>query len=374
MLAGVVSHAADVIGPEKWIYNSKHYQNEAINLFIHITHLFRMETFFVLAGFFSCLVINRKSKDCFIRNRINRVLIPLLSSIALISSFQILFTLKMGIATTDEISLSRIISHLWFLQTLLILSILLVLLPIEKIKSALNKASKRTLAAILLFIALLPYGIIFLSIQIFQDNANLQDITDYYIIRTLHFGLYFSFGYALYANESLFARSIKINKMLLLCIFAISTGILLYIRHLSIHGTELITLAKPSIAFLELASALSASILLISIFTTHKFSQSATTSFLVRSSIAIYLFHHPIMIVSSYYMDIPGFNSYTYFISICLVTYALSFAVFLLIDRSPITRKLFGIPAPGSSTFGVQRNTPPQPERSSTPNEKPNIS
>lgn len=350
MLAGVMSHAADVIGPDKWIYNSKHYYSETISNLIYVVHLFRMETFFVLAGFFSCLIISRKGKETFIRNRINRVFIPFFSSLLLITSFQIFFAIENGILSFGQVTITHVISHLWFLQTLFILSLLLAILPAERAIATLAKLKKKFLALALLTILFTPYAILFFSMKIFPDHINQQAIVGYYLSDPSYYGFYFLFGYALYSSEPLLARVTRLNSALLFIVFASSAAVLVYMRHLHAHDVEISDLFLPIKVLLKVACALSASILLIKVYTQGDFTASRTTSFLVRSSIIIYLFHHPIVMASAYYLDIDGYNPYIYYLAICLVTYILSFAVFLVIDRFSITRKMFGLPNPTSAS------------------------
>lgn len=370
MLAGVLAHAADVIGPNKWIYNSKYYHSETISNLVYIIHLFRMETFFILAGFFSCLVINRKGKPAFIRNRINRVLIPFLSSILLITSFQIFFAIDNGLISTDKINITHIISHLWFLQTLLMLSLLLALMPAEAERTiaALANGKKTFVGLALLIILFTPYGILFLATRIFPDNINSQAIAGYYLSDPAYYGFYFLFGYALYSKKSLLDRVTRMNRTLIFLAFTGSAAALVYMRHLDTHHVDISELFLTIKVLLKVACALSASILLIGFHTQRDFTASRKTSFLVRSSIIIYLFHHPIVMVSAYYLDIDGYNPFAYYLAICLVTYTLSFAAFLIIDRFGFTRKMFGLPKPAlvSSAANAMTGFPPAADQGGT--------
>ena len=47
-------------------------------LFMFLCHYFRMHAFFLVSGFFGALLVNRRGAKEMIKNRVNRVLYPLL--------------------------------------------------------------------------------------------------------------------------------------------------------------------------------------------------------------------------------------------------------------------------------------------------------
>jgi Predicted acyltransferases len=111
----------------------------AVTTFVTISHSFRMELFFLLAGFFGCVTLRRKSVGEFVRGRFVRIVVPfvvgwfllrpllvsgwLMGSASLrgdyefwagiVAGFRMLETLPAGIFTG---------SHLWFLYYLTLLT------------------------------------------------------------------------------------------------------------------------------------------------------------------------------------------------------------------------------------------------------------
>ena len=80
LLLGVVFHAAESFEPgvgRYWAIEDCS-TSELIGLFRHACHSFRMEIFFLIAGFFARLVLQRRGLNAFIRNRVSRILVPLL--------------------------------------------------------------------------------------------------------------------------------------------------------------------------------------------------------------------------------------------------------------------------------------------------------
>lgn len=129
MLIGVVFHASLLVSPDHtWSYNSHFYSSEWIATPMYLLHFLRMETFFLIAGFFACMVIMKKGKKYFLTGCYQRVLIPLISCILLINTFEVWFSLKYQLVTREAIDIGNFIAHAWFLLTLTMLSLICLLL------------------------------------------------------------------------------------------------------------------------------------------------------------------------------------------------------------------------------------------------------
>lgn len=113
----------------------------AVTTFVTISHSFRMELFFLLAGFFGCVTLQRKSVSEFVRGRLVRIVVPFVAGWfllrpllvsgwfmgsaslrgdyefwpSIVAGFKTLETLPAGIFTG---------SHLWFLYYLTLLTVL----------------------------------------------------------------------------------------------------------------------------------------------------------------------------------------------------------------------------------------------------------
>ena len=80
MLLGLVLHsgASYIQGPITWMWPYRDSQTSVVfNLLLAVIHLFRMPVFFVMAGFFAALLYHRDGPAGFVRNRVKRVLLPL---------------------------------------------------------------------------------------------------------------------------------------------------------------------------------------------------------------------------------------------------------------------------------------------------------
>jgi peptidoglycan/LPS O-acetylase OafA/YrhL len=95
LLLGVVFHAAESFETEAAQYwaigdNSP---SLALDVFRHASHSFRLELFFLIAGFFAHFLWTKRGVGAFIRNRISRILIPLVVGWAIIYPILVLIWL-----------------------------------------------------------------------------------------------------------------------------------------------------------------------------------------------------------------------------------------------------------------------------------------
>ena len=211
MLLGIVLHAALPYIPDvEAVWPADDQSSYSITLIFHFIHIWRMPLFFILAGFFTKLFIDRKSWQEWLTNRVIRVGIPIL-----IFSPLLALTLPwiFSFGKTGEIdffySMEGYPFHLWFLWHLLIFAMIsLVLKPIS--------SSANILSAIFgyisekLFQVRAPILLVLLiSILIIPSGGEL-------ISNPIASGLYFILGYVLYKNINLFEAIKKYWKIYLL--------------------------------------------------------------------------------------------------------------------------------------------------------------
>ena len=78
LLLGVVFHAAESFGPNNFYWAVVDCSPSGfLEWFRFACHSFRLEIFFVIAGFFARLVLVRRGTSEFVRNRTQRILVPL---------------------------------------------------------------------------------------------------------------------------------------------------------------------------------------------------------------------------------------------------------------------------------------------------------
>jgi len=215
MLLGIVLHAAIPYMPnieEFWPTdeNSSH----IINTIFHFIHIWRMPLFFILTGFFANLIISKKSWKSWWKNRLLRIVLPV-----------IVFSPLMSLTLPWIFNYGRIGEfiffytdegqpfHLWFLWHLIIFVIVtaifrpMYLLGIRSLDSlntmGLGVVSSvfyksKSILSVIIFRSKFP--IVFITFCCFINLPMQGDI----ILNPIASGLYFTIGYSLFRNESLF--------------------------------------------------------------------------------------------------------------------------------------------------------------------------
>jgi hypothetical protein len=116
-------------------------QSETLQVVFFVVHIFRMTTFFLIAGFFAHLLYHRCGLKEFLRNRQDRVLVPLIVWIGPLM-LAVLATLASAMQLNPDSNVSQMDSmvrvhtplvsfswiHLWFLYILLLLYPLMLML------------------------------------------------------------------------------------------------------------------------------------------------------------------------------------------------------------------------------------------------------
>lgn len=133
LLLGIVLHACLAFFPSQvWLVADAQRSTWASGLFFCI-HLFRMASFFLIAGLFAELMLRRKGTKVFVKDRAARIAAPLLVFwwlamagliAAMVLSAQLQGLLKPGAAPPPSPPLTLAtfpLTHLWFLYVLLIL-------------------------------------------------------------------------------------------------------------------------------------------------------------------------------------------------------------------------------------------------------------
>jgi glucan biosynthesis protein C len=142
MLLGVVLHSAlsyTHLPLDFWTFKDTH-TSVALDALAITIHTFRMPVFFCLAGYFARLLMQRRGENGFVRNRMRRVLLPLIvmwtllylpTAIGLAYGAQAADQHSLNAALQDALSFAPSahtgLYHLWFLYYLCLIYALLML-------------------------------------------------------------------------------------------------------------------------------------------------------------------------------------------------------------------------------------------------------
>ena len=123
MLLGIVLHAAlpFMVGMPISIWPTDKHSSESINVIFEFIHIWRMPLFFILAGFFAKLVIDRYSWNYWWKNRLKRIGLPLLIFTPIMgASIPWIWTYGWGKNSSYFFTLEGGPWHLWFLFHLIL--------------------------------------------------------------------------------------------------------------------------------------------------------------------------------------------------------------------------------------------------------------
>ncbi len=129
LLLGVALHGVmSFMQPRVWIVADSHTTPWADVVF-YVIHLFRMTLFFVLAGFFARMMVQKKGVAAFVGNRLKRIAVPLVVAWPLVMTAIVVMLIVAnppvaGTAAPLPPALSVAtfpLTHLWFLYVLLLL-------------------------------------------------------------------------------------------------------------------------------------------------------------------------------------------------------------------------------------------------------------
>lgn len=134
MLIGVFFHTALIYTTtHSWLVASVQ-SNVVFDYVTYIIHLFRMEGFYVIAGFFAALLIEKKGAKSFLRERMIRLGIPMITIGFTLNYYMNELSTAKPILTTGfwYILKGDWLGHLWFLGNLIIYIALTALFIIKK--------------------------------------------------------------------------------------------------------------------------------------------------------------------------------------------------------------------------------------------------
>lgn len=360
MLLGIPYHAAmaynarvlwDIQSPEK---------SEILTFLSGVLVTFRMPAFFIVAGYFAAMMLERRKPASWLRGRIIRLGIPFLTGLVLLAPIQIAVIdlesalLGRSSMTTalDQVGRDLVhpganwIMHLWFLPALLAYSGLLVLIMAGRRFGRLDHVIERTeaicrarpgLTLMLLILATAAWEMmIHLSHQdMLARPGALPYLLAHGIDPYLRYPPFFLIGAVLRASPDIRCALVW-TKGYGLPAFGIAAAILAA----ALRGVEAGTWGVAYDA-LDGAAAILLSLVLIGIAERFWNRPDTRIDRIVDASFSIYLLHHPIIYALAALFILMQWPPVVEFLLICLATFALSYGIHRLIRRSPLALFLF---------------------------------
>ena len=384
MLLGILLHASlpyfsRIVGIESF-WPADDDQSTLLFLVFDFIHTWRMPVFFLLAGFFAHLVLERRAMSAFALDRLKRIGVPLVLFGALMAVIipPIWVYGWFGVISLEVIqdalkerqdldSSGELIGHLWFLYYLLLMySALMAFRLLGRLWRARTAYAPSTLGRRLggfLYTRiplLLALGAVLLLIL--RAGNESRPIWPLNVPDVAYGALFFFYGYGLYARRQLIDRLRGEDALVVLWSIAATA----FLVHLVLLGAidEASKAGKDaeSTAFLHLlnavfygASAVTFSVALIGLFERLLQSPRPWVRWLADSSYWIYVIHLPVVTFLTFYLahldrqgwlkDLTGFSwgAEMKFVAACVATGALGVVTYrYLVRYTPLGTLLNG--------------------------------
>ena len=296
---------------------------------------FRMPAFFLIAGFFAAMILARRDRLTWLQGRFFALCVPFAVGTVLLNPIQLLIA---GVPAADIPQQSNLlIAHLWFLASLFWMCFGLVLIwpwvdriaQGEVFEHKLRQAGPWLVAGLVVYIWLALPQISRLSLGYLNHGVigfrRIANFVPFYMAGVLYFR---SAGFRAWVQSP-----------------GIVGKIVAVVAPTAFVACQLTNAANPvSQFFLALASVFTTRAV-IALLVTFGDRENATVRDISNKSFSIYVFHQPIIVAlaaASLWIDAPAFIEYP---AIIVVTFAASYWLAALVEKSPVTRFLFnGIP------------------------------
>ena len=387
MLLGIVLHATlpyfSRIAEFEAVWPADDDQSILLLLVFDFIHVWRMPTFFLLAGFFAHLVLERRSTSVFVHDRLKRIALPLLLfgtvmaviippiwvygwyGIISLEVFQETMTERQDLDSSGDL-----VGHLWFLYYLLLMYAVLIafrlLAGLHWAQSILRPAGRLPIGRYVCDAIyaraplLLALGAVFLLVLRIGDES--KPIWPLNAPDVLYGALFFFYGYGLHARRGLIERLMRTGTLATL--WAIAATV--YLAHLVLSGAldemSKQEVEKETLEFLWIigtvfygAAAAFFSVGLVGLFERLLRSSRTWIRWLADSSYWIYIIHLPVVAFLTFYLahldrqswlkSLTGFswNAELKFLVVCVVTGVIGIVTYqYLVRYTPIGTLLNG--------------------------------
>ena len=299
------------------------------DIFMYVVYPWFMVLMFLVAGISSRYSLSKRTNKEFLKERVVKFLAPTTLGLFVFHWISGYINLRIGGAT--ELMPSFLIypisvlsgqGPLWFIQLLLIFSLLLVLIrKIDKNDKFYNLCKKCNTAIILLF-GILLWGA--------------SQILNMPIITVFRFGIYFTaflLGYFVFSHDEIIERVVKI-RIPMLCLASLgSVGYtIFYFGQNCCEGPVLKTFFTNAYMWIAILA-------IIGCFKKYLDKTNPVFDYLSKSSYGIYIVHYPVVLVPAYlfytYTNLPTALIY---ILVAVIGFIGTFLLYEGIRRVPVLR------------------------------------
>ncbi|CAM7240127.1 glucans biosynthesis protein MdoC [Citrobacter sedlakii] len=356
MLLGIPFHISLIYSSHTWHVNSAD-SSWWLTVFNDFIHAFRMQVFFVISGYFSYMLFLRYPLKRWWKVRVERVGIPMLTAIPLLTlpQFIMLQYVKGKAENWHSLSLYdkyntlawELISHLWFLLVLIILTtVSLWLFSLLRNKwTAANKSRLTTLSMSKLTLIFLFTGVGYAAIRrtIFSVYPSIlsDGMFNFVVMQTLFYVPFFLLGALTFISPELKALFTRPSRGCTLGAAFAFAAYLLNQRYGSgdawMYETEYVITMVMGLWMVNVVFSLGHRLLNF---------QSARVTYFVNASLFIYLVHHPLTLFFGAYITPHITSNLLGFLCGLVFVIGIALALYEIHLRIPLLKFLFsGKPA-----------------------------
>lgn len=337
-----------------------------VNVFLLISHSFRMELFFLIAGFFSHMTLHSKGAGTFVRSRLTRIAIPFVAGWfilrpLIVSSWvmggesmrgevNILNGLQVGFESLGQLPKDLFTgTHLWFLYYLLLVTtIALVVRVILSLAPGLYSRASKGADAVIRWVASSSLSVFVLSMAtaacLWYMNGWGMDTPDKSLVPhwpvLMVYGGFFALGWLLHRQTGLLERFTRLSKSrIALAVVGIAITIALSAFQ-NDFGHPRIHLIRAGFTFSYALMMWSLVTISIGLFKRFLDKPSRVVRYIADSSYWLYLIHLPVVVwLQVAFAELP-FHWLFKLIAISFLTIGISIVLYELFVRSTVVGQI----------------------------------
>ncbi|WP_411704365.1 glucans biosynthesis protein MdoC [Edaphovirga cremea] len=352
MLLGIPFHLSLIYSSHQWAVNS-YTPSDTLTVLNDVIHAFRMQVFFVISGYFSYMLYERYESHRWLKVRLERVAIPLLTAFPLITIPQF-FLLKnftdrlqdwdnFNLYEKINVGIWELVSHLWFLLTLCILTcvsffIFKKIKQIKKNRIPFPISRMTTLGKVLfyIFIFSLFYALLQRTILIIDPDLLFNSLFNFVVLQSLFYLPFFVIGAYAFKYEWLKQLFLKpspyafVGSLLLLIAYVANQ----HLNTKAYFSPELDTIITSLVGILMVNVVFSSGHYLLN-------SHSVRVTYLVNASLFVYLVHHPLTLIYGAFITPRISSNGLGFLLGLVFVFSIAFMLYEIHKRVPLLRFLF---------------------------------
>ncbi|MEW5287750.1 glucans biosynthesis protein MdoC [Erwinia papayae] len=349
MLLGVPFHVSLIYSSQSWSVNSPT-PSEWLTILNDFIHAFRMQVFFVISGYFSYMLFLRYSRPQWLKVRLERVGIPMLAAVPLLTVPQFFmikaWTTKIGdwhnLTLYDKLNALSwdLISHLWFLLVLVVLTVAGVWLFRWLSRGEADENDFASLGWIKLsmvtLLCSLAWGGVRRLLFLYEPQLLGNGLFNYGVMQSLFFLPFFILGAMAWKYPALKALFVKPVPWTFI---GSAVAFVAYVANQTwnkgegwLYEIDAVVSMMMGLWMVNVVFSLGHRLLN---------SHSPRVTYLVNASLFIYLVHHPLTILYGIFL-VPDISNNTLgFFTGLLFVFGIAFILYEIHLRIPLLRFLF---------------------------------